>query len=292
MVKTNKDKLLEIAVIGEIVHSAVEPSYMTNWDSKPTIGLGRGGIVYNVKLGDPCFGWAWGEKVEPGVSADGTGNDAQKNSFRNFSCIGNEAKIVKGEAKGEKGVVIGKVGYLPEGAHHLVLYFNNETLEKLAIGDKVQVRTAGVGLKFTDYPEVRAVGISPQLLESMRLSEKDGKLTVPVTKVIPPEYVGQGSGGSPAESRNWDVMTQSPDAVEFLRDLKLGDVVCLKDILTAWGRGYYEGACTVGVVSCGASNKMGQGIGVTTIMTSEHGEIKPVIDPEANIAKYLGLGGE
>jgi hypothetical protein len=291
MVKTNKDRLLEIAVMGEVVHSVVESSYMTNWDSTPTVGLGRGGIIYNVKPGDPCFGWAWGEKVEPGVSTDGTGEPREKDSFRNFSCIGNEAKIVKGEAKGERGVVVGKIGYMPEGGHHLVLHFEQKTLEKLSIGDKVQVKSCGVGLEFTDHPGVRAVGISPQLLETMDLGENKGRLTVPVTKVIPPEYVGQGSGGSPAESHNWDVMTQSPDAVEALKDLRLGDIVCLRDILTAWGRGYFEGACTVGIVSCGASNRMGQGIGVTTIMTCEGGEIEPVVNPKANIANYLKLGG-
>ncbi len=292
MVVTNKDRLLEIAVVGEVVHSVVEPSYMTNWDSTPTVGLGRGGIVYNVKPGDPCFGWAWGEKVEPGVSADGTGDGGEKNSFRSFSCIGNEARIVDGEAKGGSGVVVGKVGYLPEGTHHLVLYFDEKTLEKLAIGDRVQVKACGVGLEFKDHPGVRVVGLSPQLLEKMSLGESRGRLTVPVSKVISPEYVGQGSGGSPAESNNWDVMTQSPDAVESLKDLRLGDVVCLRDILTAWGRGYYEGAYTVGVVSCGASGRMGQGIGVTTIMTCRDGEIEPVLNPEANIANYLGLGGE
>ena len=291
MVKTNKDRLLEIAVVGEVVHSVVEPSYMTNWDSTPTVGLGRGGIVYNVKPGDPCFGWAWGEKVEPGVSADGTGSDGEKNSFRSFSCIGNEVRVVGGEAKGEVGVVVGKVGYLLEGGHHLVLHFKEQTVDKLAIGDKVQVKTCGVGLEFKDHSGVRVVGLSPQLLDKIGLGEKKGRLTVPVAKVIPPEYVGQGSGGSPTESNNWDVMTQSPDAVEALKGVRLGDIVCLKDILTAWGRGYYEGAYTVGVVSCGASSRMGQGIGVTTIMTCEGGEIEPVLDPDANIAKYLGLGG-
>ncbi len=173
MIGTNRDRLLEIAVIGEVVHSVVEPSYMTNWDSTPTVGLGRGGIVYNVKPGDPCFGWAWGEKVEPGVSADGTGSDGEKNSFRSFSCIGNEARVVDGEAKGGSGVVVGKVGYLPEGGHHLVLHFEEKTLEKLAIGDKVQVKTCGVGLEFNDHPGVRAVGLSPRLLEKMGLGERE-----------------------------------------------------------------------------------------------------------------------
>ena len=88
--ETNKDRLLMEAVIGEITHPAVESRYTTTWDGRPKLALGRGGIVYNVKVGDPCFGWAWGEKVEPGVSADGIGSDREKMSFRNFCCIGNE----------------------------------------------------------------------------------------------------------------------------------------------------------------------------------------------------------
>ncbi len=289
--KTNEESLLEVALVGEITHPAVEGTYMTGWDGTPQVGLGRGGIVYNVKVGDPCFGWAWGEKVEPGASADGVGNDREKGSFRNLSSVGNKVKIIKGEAKGDKGVVVGKVGYLPGGAHHVLISFGEETLDNLAIGDKVQIRARGIGLRLIDYPDVRVVSTSPELLGAWGIEERDGKLHVPVAKVIPPEYVGQGSGGSPAESRNWDVMTQSPDAIEYLGDLKLGDLVYLEDILTAWGRGYYSGAATIGVVSCGASNSMGQGIGVTVLLTGKAGELQPMIDPGANLTKYLNLGG-
>jgi len=83
---------LEIGVIGEITHPAIDTSYVNNWDGKPSVGLGQGGIVYNIKPGDSCFGWAWGEKVEPGVSVDGIGNDRAKGSFRNFTCVGNRAR--------------------------------------------------------------------------------------------------------------------------------------------------------------------------------------------------------
>jgi len=292
MVKTNREHLLEIGVIGEVTNASVEVPYTTSWDGKPAVSMGRGGIVYNVKPGDPCFGWAWGDKVEPGVSLDGVGNDNAKGSFRNFSCVGNAAKVVNGEAKGGSGVVVGKVGYIPGGGHHVVAHFDDGTLEKLAIGDKVQVRSAGVGLAFPDHPGVRAVGLSPHLMDGMVLEESKGNLVVPVVKVVPADYVGQGSGGSPSEASNWDLMTQSPDAVEYLKDLRLGDLVLLKDILSAWGRGYYEGGSTVGVVSCGASGRLGQGIGVTVILTSRGGEMLPKLDADANISKYLGLGGD
>ncbi len=291
MVKTNRESLLEIAVVGELTHPAIDTRYVNNWDGKPSVGLGQGGIVYNVKPGTSCFGWAWGEKVEPGVSADGIGNDRAKGSFRNFTCVGNRAKVVKGEAKGKEGVVVGKVGGLPDGKHHVVVYFEEDVLDELSIGDKIQVRSAGVGLTFDDYPDVRAVGISPQLLDSMGFVDKDGKLGVPVTTMIPADYVGQGSGGAPVEASCWNVMTQDPDALEHLKDVKIGDIVALKDILSAWGRGYYEKAYTIGVVSTGASGKLGQGIGVTTLLTCKDGEIEPIIKKDANIGKYFKLGG-
>lgn len=291
MVKTNRESLLEIAVFGEITHPAIDSKYINNWDGTPSVGLGQGGIVYNVKPGSSCFGWAWGEKVEPGVSVDGVGNDRAKGSFRNFTCVGNRAKVVKGEAKGKEGVVLGKVGGLPDGAHHVVVYFEEKVLDELSISDKIQVRSVGVGLKFDDYPEVRAVGISPRLLDSMGLVDKGKKLGVPVTTVIPADYVGQGSGGAPVEASCWNVMTQDPQALEDLKDVKIGDIVALKDILSAWGRGYYENAYTIGVVSTGASGKLGQGIGVTTLLTCKESEIEPIIKKDANIGNYLKLGG-
>jgi hypothetical protein len=119
MIRTNRGSLLEVALIGEITHPVVEGSYMTAWDGTPMVGMGRGGIVYNVRVGDPCFGWAWGEKVEPGASADGVGNDREKGAFRNLSCIGNRVKVMGGEAKGETGVIVGKRGYITGGGHHV-----------------------------------------------------------------------------------------------------------------------------------------------------------------------------
>lgn len=292
MVKTNREKLLEIGVIGEITHSSIDSRYVNNWDGKPSLGLGQGGIIYNVKPGDSCFDWAWGEKVEAGVSVDGIGNDSAKGSFRNFSCVGNEARVVKGEAKGKKGIVVGKVGGLPSFGHHVIVYFEENVLDELAIGDKIQVRSKGVGLRFTDFPMIRAIGVSPKLLETMEIVDKKGKLGVPVTMVIPADYVGMGSGGAPVEASCWNIMTQSPDALEYLKDIKIGDIVALKDILSTWGRGYYENAYTIGVVSSGASAKLGQGIGVTTLMTCKTSEIEPITEPEANINNYFKLGGK
>ena len=44
--------------------------------------IGIGGINYNLKTGMEVFGWANGDRAEPGVSTDGVGNDGQKNGYR------------------------------------------------------------------------------------------------------------------------------------------------------------------------------------------------------------------
>jgi len=68
--------------VGEIT-PPLQSSDPTYRDGKgpPQMGLGRGGIVYNIKVGNPCFGWAW-EKAEPGASAEGVGNDREKDSLQ------------------------------------------------------------------------------------------------------------------------------------------------------------------------------------------------------------------
>jgi hypothetical protein len=285
MVETNKKNLLEVAVLGKIVHPVVESLYITSWEGKPMIGLGRGGIKYNVKIGDPCFGWAWGEKVEPGVSADGMGGDEDKGSFRIFSCIGNTVKIISGDAKGDKGIVIGKVHH----GHHITIHFNDETLEKLTIGDKVQVKAHGVGLKLSNFENFKVMNVSPSLLELIISKEVNSQIVVPVTKLIPATFVGQGGGDSPSESNNWDIQTQSPDAISELKNLRIGDIVLLEDIQSTYGRGYFEDSVTVGIVSCGASYRLGQGIGITVVLSGTKMELKHEINPQANIGQYLGL---
>lgn len=285
MIETNKKNLLEVAVLGKIVHPVVESLYVPTWEGKPMIGLGRGGIKYNVKIGDPCFGWAWGEKVEPGVSADGMGGDEDKGSFRNFSCIGNTVKIISGDAKGEKGIVIGKVHH----GHHITIHFNDETLEKLTIGDKVQVKVNGVGLKLSNFENFKVMNVSPSLLELIISKEVNSQIVVPVTKLIPATFVGQGGGDSPSESNNWDIQTQSPDAISELKNLRIGDIVLLEDIQSIYGRGYFEDAVTVGIVSCGASHRLGQGISITVVLSGTKMELKHEINPQANIGQYLGL---
>lgn len=301
MITTNKENLVITEVLGEITHPALRAglAYTTTWEGKSKMGLGMGSIRYNVKIGDPCFGWAEGENVEPGVSIDRIVKDnnesAEIAAFRVLSCIGNKAIVFSGEAKGAKGVVTGKSGYVPQGTgffggHHVTVFFSDEDLEKLAIGDKVAVKARGVGLTITGFEDVRVFSVDPGLLERM-VTIEDGKIVVPVVKEIPPYLMGQGSGGFPTESSSFDIQTACPDEVEKLEleQLRLGDIVACQDTLTSWARGYYKGAVTIGIVCSGSSELAGHGIGITCILTTRTGKIVPKLDRDANIGSYLGL---
>ena len=287
MLRDNRDKLLVIAVQGEIVAPS-SSTYRAQWDGKPKLALGMGGIKYNLKVGDPCFGWASGDHVEPGVTIRGKEKKNPSDcALAWLACIGNEAKVVSGEAKGDKGVFTGRHA----GSDDLV-WFPDETLEKLAIGDKVQVKAHGVGLELLDYPDIRLNKLSPRLLDRLGIEETEEGLVVPVVKEVPSHLMGSGIGWETAtEPVDYDIQTTDPKQVEKygLETLRLGDVVCLRDQLCINGRGYWKGAVTIGVIVHGASDYAGHGPGVDPILSSKDGKIVPKIDLRANIAYYLGL---
>lgn len=287
MIETNKDKLLKVAVQGEIV-SPTSRGYRAQWDGQPKLSLGMGGIKYNLKVGDPCFGWASGDHVEPGVTIRGKERPRPSEcALALLACIGNEAVVVSGEAKGEKGVFTGR-----HAGSDDIVWFPDETLEKLAIGDKVQVKAYGVGLRIKGFEDVRVNKCDPRLLESLGIDVKEGKLVVPVVAEIPGFLMGSGTGaGTVLEPVDYDIQTTDPKAVKKynMERLRLGDVVCLRDQLCTSGRGYYQGAVTIGVIIHGASDYSGHGPGVNPILSTKDGRIETRIEPDANTALYLGL---
>lgn len=282
-ISTNKDKLLTIAVQGQIAPARPARSYITTWDGKPKMAIGIGGINYNLKIGDKVFGWAGGDRATMGVAAVGVGSDRFKSAWLNFTSIGNVVKVLSDDAKGEKGVIIGKF------SNYVLVHFEDDVLEKLAIDDKLQVKARGVGLEIKGFKDVFVHGVTPEVLEKL-VTHKDGKLEVPVVKKIPAEIVGQGAGRS-SLSGNWHIQTcYPPDIKKYgLDKLRFGDIVFLKDIQTDYGKGYYRGGATIGVVCSGPSDISGLGIGVTPILSTRFDRLKAHIDPSANIGKYLGL---
>ena len=184
VISTNKDKLIKIAVQGQIAPAQPARSYVTTWDGKPKMAIGIGGINYNLKIGDKVFGWASGDRATMGVAAVGVGEDWQITGWLNYTSIGNEVKVLSGEAKGEKGIIIGKFG------RYVLIHFEDDVLHKLAIDDKLQVKAQGVGLEIEGFKDVFAHGISPDVLEKLVIKKADGKLVLPVVREIPAEIVG------------------------------------------------------------------------------------------------------
>lgn len=281
-VVTNKDKLLTIAVRGRIAPAEPSPSYLTTWDGKPKMAIGIGSINYNLMIGDKVFGWAAGDRATVGVATVGEGEDRFRSAWLNFTSIGNEVRVLDGDAKGEKGVIIGKF------ERFVLVHFADDVLDKLAIDDAIQAKACGVGLQIDGFEDLFFHGLDPVLLEKMGIREAAGTLIVPVVKEIPAEIIGRGAGGSSLYG-NWHIQTCFPPDIEKhgLEELRFGDLVILKDIQTDYGKGYFRGGATIGIVCSGPSDLSGLGIGVTPIISTRTGKIKGAIDPDANIAKYL-----
>ena len=284
--KTNREKLVMMSVQGKVDHPGLKGNgYRVGYDGKGRIPIAVGGIVYNYKIGDSCMG-IMGDHVEPSVSLKNP-SDKENGALQAFSCIGNIAKVISGDAKGDLGYVTGKHG----GIDHVMVHFPLETLEKMTCNDQVFIKSFGQGLKLLDYPNVHVMNIDPDLLQKMNIKEENGKLVVPVTHKVPAYLMGSGLGSATTMLGDYDIMTQDKKVNEELNlnALRFGDVVAIMDHDKTYGPNYHRGAVSVGVICHSDSYTSGHGPGVTVIMAAVNGEIEPVIDENANIANYLNV---
>lgn len=290
--KTNVDNLVRISVIGEVVSPIFGRSpYRISSDGKPLVLPGVGGITYNVRVGDPAVGWM-ADHVEPSVSIENKEKDERfpqgPNYALNFlSCVGNQAAVVSGDAKGEKGVVTGKHG----GIEHVLVDFPEAVMERMVIGDKVLVKAFGVGLKLFDFPEVKVMNLDPTFLEAIKPRGEKGVLEFPVTHTVPARVMGSGLGADNVYSGDYDIqLFDEGTKKEYgLEDLRLGDLVAILDADHSYGRIYRKGAVSIGIVTHTDCVISGHGPGVTTLLTSSTSKLIPRIDSRANIASILKL---
>ena len=291
--KTNVKQLVKMSVQGQVSPPVKGREYTVKHDGQPMVLPGVGGITYNVKIGDPVMDWV-ADHVEPGVSMKITGSDRQQAAanagLNTLACIGNKARIISGDAKGSEGYVTGKHG----GIEHVLVYFEEETLEKMTLDDKILIQGYGVGLKIEELPGVKVMNLDPELFGKMNLNIKEGKLEVPVAGVIPPELMGSGLGAPSAYTGDYDLTTQDREMIKELGldKLRFGDIVALENTDNSYGRCFKRGAVSIGVVVHSDCVIAGHGPGITTIFTSAEGKIKPVKKEEANIGTFLGILGE
>ncbi len=290
--QTNKSKLICQSVIGEITSplGGVNP-YRINPEGISDIYPGVGGITYNLRIGDKACGM-FCDHVEPGVSISNLqkrgGQDGPNRALNLFSCAGNVAQIVTGDAKGDKGRVTGKHG----GIEHVLLDFKPETLEKLVIGDKIQIKAFGCGLQLTDFPDIRLLNLDPGLLETMPLEiDKNGRLIVQVAHIVPSKIMGSGIGHTQSHSGDYDIqLFDKPTVEEFkLDELRLGDFVAITDADATFGRIYKTGGVIIGIIVHSDCVLAGHGPGVMVIMSSKDGKIIPTVRRRANLKNYFGM---
>lgn len=284
--KINAARLVMQSVAGAVRHPSMGNPYRIDHEGVPHILPATGAITYNVKVGDSVYAMEC-DHVEPGVTVRNP--DAQENAaFNTLSCIGNTAIVISGDAKGARGFVTGTHG----GVEHVLCYFPEDALDKLAIGDRIQVRAQGQGMKIEGFEDtVFCMNLDPNLFEKMNVTVENGKLIVPIAARVPAYLMGSGIGAGSAANGDYDIMTA--DHAEIARlgldRLRYGDFVLLEDCDTSFGRGYLRGARTVGVVVHSDCVKMGHGPGVTTIFTSKTPVLEGRPDPHANLADYMGI---
>ncbi|MFI3284344.1 MAG: DUF4438 domain-containing protein [Erysipelotrichaceae bacterium] len=279
--KTNIEKLVKISVQGSVNHPKLRfPGHRVGHD-----GIGRtvpavAGITYTQFIGDSCIGLV-GDHVEPGVSSKNPNPDDNA-AYNTLACVGNEAIVISGDAKGRKGLVTGKHG----GADHVMLAFDAETLDLLTCNDQFLVKGFGLGLALSDYPDVHTMNLSPDLLEKWGIVENgDGTLNVPVAAIVPAYLMGSGLGSTTSFSGDYDIMMHDANKVkEFnLDELRFGDLVYIQDHKSMFGPDYLEGASTIGVIVHSDSFSSGHGPGVCVLLTSDRPILKPVLSKTANL---------
>jgi Domain of unknown function (DUF4438) len=280
----NENELLVTAVVGEVTSPSMGMNpYEVAADGTPVVPVGAGGVCYNVKVGMSALGWA-GDQVEPGASIANAG-EAENEALNVFACVGNRAVVRSGAAAGAEGVVIGKhEAFL--SYKHVLVHLEDGALEQVVPGDLFLIRACGRGMRVPDLPEVACHSLGPELWHPWSPELRQGRLAVRVTRVLPPEVMGMGTGRVSAAT---SVALQRGVPGGDLEGLRLGDLVAVRDWDGTFYTGYREGALTVGVVACGDSPILGNGPGMTLLLSAPAGSIETKLDPEANLVGLLEL---
>ena len=286
---TNAVDIVNVSIMGQVANPSfsalpAEPSRL-DADGKAFLWPTFGGIVYNITVGDSAFGWA-GDCIHPSVSI--VHPDANKNRGLNiFACVGNEALITSGAAKGARGVVTGKSGRFSD---QVIIHFDMKTRHKIAVDDQILIKSEGVGLTALDCPNVAFKSLSPNLFDALPKKMEDGVLNMGVCGIVPPHFVGAGAG---LTSEGGSLHIQSTDRRELAKHgldaLRLGDLVAIQDTDSRYNHGYLRGAVSIGIIGQTDGPRAGYGPGMTIVMSAPAGQLGSFGAPGTNIADILGL---
>lgn len=279
----NSGDLVEMAVTGQVSQPTMRPNGYVHWpDGRAAVLPGMSGIAYNARVGDRAFGWA-GDHVEPGVSI---ANADEKADFalHYLTCIGNEATVTSGLARGAKGIVTGEHA-------RILVDFAPEVLEDLMIGDTVQIRAVGRGIGLPDWPAIEFKKTSPTLAQGLGLRVENGQVICPVAMELPARIMGSGAELN-AEFVDQDLMSGDRALMAELGidRMRLGDLIAIRDVDHRFGRSYRKGMVAICLCIHGDSVMTGHGPGILTIMTGPADTLGFAVAPDANIATFCKTG--
>jgi hypothetical protein len=296
-VQYNAHQLVRQAAQGIIVPAGFSSDPISvDPDGGTHVVPGTGSITYNFRSGDNAVDLA-GDHVEPAVSLYNPGSEGSRSSresagLNTLSCIGNRVKVLTGDAKGAMGYVIGKHG----GAEHVMVDFPDSTVfDRLTLDDKMHVYTHGVGMELTNFDGVQLFSMSPTLIDALTEAgmgiTNDGKLRVPVAKIVPARVMGSGLGSSQVYRGDYDIQLfdEAVNEEYGLDELRFGDIVAIVNAQHDYGRIYREGSIAIGVIAHSNSFIAGHGPGVTSLMSSNDGKIEPMVTETANLAYLLNI---
>ena len=280
--KTNEKKLIKMSIGGYVTQPSFKnPGYIPDNDGNSVILPGMYGVVNNVKVGDKAFGRN-GDHIEPGVSIDSE-NINEHFALHYLVCTGNKAIVRSGEAKGKTGIVTG------EHARNLI-HFEQNILEKICVGDQIDIITHGRGLKLLDFPEIEIKKTDPNLLKSMNFKVVNKKLIVDVAIELPIKIMGSGAELN-SEYVDQDLMSGDRSLMKKLKidQMKLGDLIVINHADHRWGRSYKKDHVSIALCIHGDSVMTGHGPGIMTIMTGTKKNLGWRINKKANLKNILKI---
>ncbi|WP_241963318.1 DUF4438 domain-containing protein [Paracoccus suum] len=283
LLQWNTPQLVEMAVTGQVSQPSVrQGGAHVHWpDGRAAVLPGMFGIAYNARVGDRAFGWA-GDHVEPGVSI-ANATEAADFALHYLTCIGNEATVTTGLARGATGVVTGEHG-------RLLVDFAPEILEDMTVGDTVQIRAVGRGLSLTDYPEIEFKKTSPALAEAYGIRQENGQVICPVAMELPARIMGSGAELN-SEYVDQDLMSGDRALMTELGidTMRLGDLIAIRDVDHRFGRSFRPDWVAICICIHGDSIMTGHGPGILTLITGPADKLGFSVEPGANIARTLNI---
>src|ERR1700681_3642317 len=148
MIKTNLEKLVDLAVLGNAAQpAACDSAERAASDGGSFVPLRYSGINYTVKVGDSAFDWAGAHEVEPGVAISAEGQESTV-GLTTLACIGNEAVLLEAKLEGKDAKLKGAIGTVTGkvSTGRILVSFPKRVVERIAVGDPIQIRASGSGL--------------------------------------------------------------------------------------------------------------------------------------------------